>query len=164
MKLTENKLRKIIREELTKLSEVPNPEVMQKKSVSSSFPSAEDGKVYGYDQKEDRIRKISPRTAEEKDRYRKPNPEELDNLDERVKKQLRKVVREELSKLAKKQQMNELSFREDKMRELLTREPKLDRIRREGGNSLKDMFDKYVKRNKEMKRKYKQASPQPAQG
>lgn len=77
---------------------------------------------------------------------------------------LRGIIREELQKLAKRQQMNELSFREDKMRELLTREPKLDRIRQEGGNSLKDMFDKYVKRNKKMKRKYKQASPQPAQG
>jgi len=161
MKLTETKLRKIIREELTKLSEVPNPDVMQKKSVSSSFPSAEDGKVYGYDQKEDRIRKVSPKTAEEKDRYRKPKPEELHNLDERVKKQLRKIVREEL---AKQQQLNELSFREDKMRELLSREPKLERIRQEEGHGLKTMFDMYVKRNKEMKRQYKQASPQPAQG
>jgi hypothetical protein len=55
--------------------------------------------------------------------------------------------------------INELSFREDKMRELLTREPKLDRIRQEEGHSLKTMFDMYVTRNKEMKRQYKQASP-----
>jgi len=73
---------------------------------------------------------------------------------------LRKIVREELQKIAKKQQMNELSYREDKMRELLSREPKLERIRREAGHDLKRMFNQYVKRNKEMKRKYKQASPQ----
>jgi len=73
---------------------------------------------------------------------------------------LRNIIREELQKLAKKQQVNELSFREDKMRELLTREPKLDRIRQEEGHSLKTMFDMYVVRNKEMKRQYKQASPQ----
>ncbi len=72
---------------------------------------------------------------------------------------LRNIIREELQKLAKKQQMNELSFREDKMRELLTREPKLDRIRQESGHSLQRMFNQYVKRNKELKRRYKQASP-----
>jgi hypothetical protein len=73
---------------------------------------------------------------------------------------LRQIVREELQKLAKEQQsLNELSFREDKMRELLSREPKLQRIQNEAGHSLQRMFNQYVKRNKEMKRKYKQASP-----
>lgn len=74
---------------------------------------------------------------------------------------LRNIIREELQRLAERQQVNELSFREDKMRELLTREPKLERIRQEEGHSLKTMFDMYVVRNKEMKRQYKQASPQP---
>lgn len=74
---------------------------------------------------------------------------------------LRSVIREELQKvLRQKGQMNELSYREDKMRELLSREPKLERIRQEGGHDLKRMFNQYVKRNKKMKRKYKQASPQ----
>lgn len=74
---------------------------------------------------------------------------------------LRGIVREELEKVLQqeKKQMNELSFREDKMRELLSREPKLQRIQNEAGHGLKTMFDMYVVRNKEMKRKYKQASP-----
>jgi hypothetical protein len=73
---------------------------------------------------------------------------------------LRQIVREELQNvMQEKKQLDELSFREDKMRELLSRQPKLDRIRQEEGHSLKDVFDMYVKRNKEMKRAYKQASP-----
>lgn len=162
MKLTESKLRQIVREELAKLSEkkpdtsnVKHPDVMQKKNVKSSFPSADEGKVFAYDQKNDQIQKVTPGTAEEKDKYRKPKPEELSNYNESVTK-LKNIIRNEVKKKA----INELSFREDKMRELLSRQPKLERIREEEGLSLKDVFDMYVKRNKRMKRKYKQASPQ----
>ena len=74
---------------------------------------------------------------------------------------LRQIVREELQNvIQEKKQLDELSFREDKMQELLSREPKLQRIQSDGGHSLERMFNQYVKRNKKLKRKYKQASPQ----
>jgi hypothetical protein len=182
MRLTESKLRNIVREEISNLlSEGPgktqgtsgpfgsdskssgkmNP--MTKGNVSSSFPSAEDGKVFAYDEENDQIQQVTPQTAEKKDRYRKPKPEELENYNESVSK-LKNLIRQEIAKTGKKKgrsAVNELSFREDKMRELLTREPKLERIRQEERHSLKTMFDMYVLRNKEMKRQYKQASPQP---
>lgn len=73
---------------------------------------------------------------------------------------LRQIVREELQGIVQeKRQLDELSFREDKMQELLSRKPKLQRLQQEEGLSLKDVFDMYVKRNKRTKREYKQASP-----
>lgn len=161
MKLTEGKLRSIIREELETL-------VREK-----SYPEGEEeGKVWvknTHSRGGGNVYQVDKETAEENpDKYDVPSTQERsgaklqpDDRKVRDESKIRPVVRDQIRKLTKERRVNELSFREDKMRELLTREPKLERIRQEEGHSLKTMFDMYVVRNKEMKRQYKQASPQP---
>lgn len=111
MKLTESKLRDIVREELSKV-------------LSEQKPSSEEEKV-------------------------------------------REAVRQELRKM----QLNEgEAFKPAKMRELVDRRPHLQQIAQSEGLDLSDnqdlkaLYDREVRRNKRMKRKYRQASPQPQGG
>ena len=88
---------------------------------------------------------------------------------------LRNLVKEELAKFLKSRS-NKGSIKEGeafkaaKMRELVSREPHLQQIAQSEGLDLDDPEDlmelwrREVERNKRMKRKYKQASPQPAGG
>ena len=82
---------------------------------------------------------------------------------------LKNMVREELARFLKGRQPIEEgeAFKPAKMRELVRREPRLQQVAQERGLDLssdEDLIELWrgeVERNKRMKRKYKQASPQP---
>jgi hypothetical protein len=163
MKLTESKLRNIIREELSQLTERTTAddvlqdikfELEQNMGYSNIKQVESSGRIKDGDMG---ARLILPQgTTVRVDiggvlMVDAASRQELQDIKQAAKNTRNYQVIEE--------GINELSFREDKMRELLTREPKLDRIRQESGHSLQRMFNQYVKRNKELKRRYKQASP-----
>jgi len=85
---------------------------------------------------------------------------------------LKTMVREELAKFLKsKGSLNEgEAFKPAKVRELVSREPGLqwivDNENLDLGSTedLRMLYHREITRNKEMKRKYSQASPQPAGG
>lgn len=98
----------------------------------------------------------------------------MSNKVELTERKFKNMVREELAKYLKsrgKENINEVgAFRADKMRELISRKPRLQWIVDNEGldigdpQDLKVLYDREVMDHASMEREYDKASPQPTDG